>query len=104
MKIEFTILRSFCLIYLRKITEKAFEMFDNKDFLVIFDKNVDLLRIVQSNFSYDAKNLKLTFRFDNIENSLIDKLLRNKPKISIKVKIKAKYNSRIFLKLICFKN
>jgi hypothetical protein len=69
----------------RKCIEKPVELFDNKDYLIRFDKNEDLLRIVQSNFVYDAEHLKLSFRFDNIEHHLIDKLLRNKPKMDLNV-------------------
>lgn len=51
------------------------ENFDNANNLILFDKTGDLMRIVQSNFSYDSKNLKYIFRYESIEYKLIDRFV-----------------------------
>ncbi len=58
----------------------------NFDYLLKNTSN-DLTRIVQANFSYDSKNLKCIFKYDNIEGQIIDKYLRTKPNIELKVRI-----------------
>lgn len=65
------------------VMQQGIENFDTLTNLIVFDKTGDLMRIVQSNFSYDSKNLKFIFRYENIEHQLIDRFLRNKPKINL---------------------
>lgn len=65
------------------IIQQGIENFENLANLIVFDKSSDLMRIIQSNFSYDSKNLKFIFRYENIEHQLIDRLLRNKPKVNL---------------------
>ena len=72
---------------IRYFETKNCELFDNKDYLVVTNKTNDLSRIVQANFSYDSKNLKCIFKYDNIESQIIDKYLRTKPKIDLNVRI-----------------
>ncbi len=59
------------------------DMFENADLIIKFDENNDLFRLVQANFMYDSKNLKCVYKFRNIENQLINRYLRAKPKIDI---------------------
>ena len=61
----------------------SIDMFENADLIVKFDENNDLFRLVQANFMYDSKNLKCIYKFRNIENQLINRYLRAKPKIDI---------------------
>ena len=73
---------------IKKVTvfeTKNSELFENKDYLIISNKVADLSRIVQANFSYDSKNLKCIFKYDNIESQIIDKYLRTKPNIELNV-------------------
>lgn len=65
------------------IIQQGIENFENLANLIVFDKSSDLMRIIQSNFSYDSKNLKFIFRYENIEHQLIDRFLRNKPKVNL---------------------
>ena len=65
------------------IIHQGIESFENLANLIVFDKSSDLMRIIQSNFSYDSKNLKFIFRYENIEHQLIDRFLRNKPKVNL---------------------
>ena len=75
--------------------EKKSELFDNRDYLVITNKTNDLSRIVQANFSYDSKNLKCVFKYDNIESQIIDKYLRTKPNIDLNTIPKFEYSDEI---------
>ena len=54
------------------------EEFQNNDFIIKFDKNTELLRLIQANFSYDSRILKCLFQYKNIENQIIDRYLRSK--------------------------
>ena len=65
---------------------KNTELFENRDYLIITNMANDLSRIVQANFSYDSKNLKCIFKYDNIESQVIDKYLRTKPNIELNVR------------------
>ena len=71
---------------MRIFETKNAELFENKDYLIITNMANDLSRIVQSNFSYDSKNLKCIFKYDNIESQIIDKYLRTKPNIDLNVR------------------
>ena len=59
------------------------ELFENKELIIYFDENNDLFRLVQANFTYDLKNLKCIYKYKNIENQLINRYLRSKPKIDL---------------------
>lgn len=61
----------------------SIDMFENADLIVKFDENNDLFRLVQANFTYDSKLLKCIYKFRNIENQLINRYLRAKPKIDL---------------------
>lgn len=61
------------------------KLFDNPEYIIQFYENDDLLRIIQSNFSYDSKNSKCMFRYENITNQIIDKYFQTKPLINILV-------------------
>lgn len=63
--------------------QQDIENFENQSKLIVFDKYGDLMRILQSNFNYDARNLKFIFYYENIEHQIIDRFLRNKPKINL---------------------
>lgn len=76
---------------------KQADLFETKEFLINFDKGSDLLRLVQSSFYYDSKNLQFIFRYDNIEHQIIDKYLRSKPLIDLSVSsVFSQYNSKNF--------
>lgn len=62
------------------------KLFDNPEYLIHFDENDDLLRIIQTNFTYDSKNSKCIFRYENITNQIIDKYFQTKPLINITVR------------------
>ena len=79
---------------------KKFQEFENKEFCVEFDRNKDFLRIIQANFNYDSKNLKYLFNFENIEKQLIDRFLRMKPEIDLKVTLKKTLNFKNFSLLL----
>ena len=64
---------------------KNIELFKNKDLVIVFDKNNDLFRIIQANFTYDSKQLKCVFQYGNIENQIIDRYIRTKPLIDLAV-------------------
>ncbi len=64
---------------------KNAELFENRDYLVT-TSTTNLSRIVQSNFSYDSKNLKCIFKYDKIESQIIDKYVRTKPNINLNVR------------------
>ena len=66
---------------------KNIELFKNKDLVIVFDKNNDLFRIIQANFTYDAKMLKCVFQYGNIENQIIDRYVRTKPMIDLHVSV-----------------
>lgn len=74
---------------------RSIELMDNKTHLITFDKNGDLLRIVQSNFTYDSNNVKFIFRYENIEFQIVDKYLRNKCKIDINKMFVFEYSDEI---------
>lgn len=67
----------------------------NSDYLIKFDKNDDLLRIVRSNFTYDSEKLLLSFRYDNIEYQIIDKIVRNKPRVDLRTLPRFEYSDEI---------
>ena len=66
---------------------KNIELFKNKDLVIVFDKNNDLFRIIQANFTYNAKLLKCVFQYGNIENQIIDRYVRTKPMIDLQVSL-----------------
>lgn len=70
-------------ISIRNNDQKLIEDFENKEFIIRFEKETDLLDLVQSNFSYDSRNLKCLFQYKDIENQLVDRYLRRKPLINI---------------------
>jgi hypothetical protein len=74
---------------------KSTDLFDNRDYLIITSKTNDLSRIVQANFSYDSKNLKCIFKYEQIESQIVDKYLRTKPNISLSSIPKFEYSDEI---------
>lgn len=61
---------------------RSIEEFQEKEFIIKFGKQTDLLGLVQGNFSYDSRELKCLFQYKNIENRLIDRYLRKKPMVN----------------------
>lgn len=61
---------------------RSIEEFQEKEFIIKFGKQTDLLGLVQGNFSYDSRELKCLFQYKNIENRLIDRYLRRKPMVN----------------------
>lgn len=72
-----------CKIKLKNILIKPAHFFDNESELISFDKHSDLLRILQSNFSFNSLELKFVFPYEKIENSILDKYLRSKAQIDL---------------------
>lgn len=68
---------------LSKIMTKPAHLFDSLSQTISFDKKSDLLRILQSNFSYNSQELKLVFRYEKIENQILDRYLRSKAQIDL---------------------
>ncbi len=60
---------------------KSVGEFENKEFVIHFNTQTDLVDLVQSNFTYDSRNLKCLFQF----------------KVIIKLSMKKKYLSSINL-------
>jgi hypothetical protein len=74
---------------------KNIELFKNKELVIVCDKNNDLFRIVQANFTYDPKQLRCIFRYDNIENQIIDRYVRTKPLINLETLPMFEYSDEI---------
>ena len=55
-----------------KDDEVELKHFENPEFVISITED-ELLRVVQSNFSFDSKNSKCLFRFENISNKIIEK-------------------------------
>lgn len=64
-----------------KVDLQQLEINDN----VIYYEEAQLANIIKSNYTYDSKESKLNFNFDNITNLVIQKILRDKPLIDLKV-------------------
>ena len=64
-----------------KDDEVELKHFENPEFVISITED-ELLRVVQSNFSFDSKNSKCLFRFENISNKIIEKF-QDKPLISL---------------------
>lgn len=76
-------------------SSQPIENFDNPNNIILFDKNRDLMRIVLSNFRYDSKELRYIFRYDNIEYQLIDRYLRNRPRVDKSSLFEFEYSDEI---------
>jgi hypothetical protein len=46
---------------------KSVEEFEKEEFIIQFDTQTDLLDLVQSNFTYDSRNLKCLFQYKVIK-------------------------------------
>lgn len=77
------ILKNFFINFRHEIFDV--KLFENPEYIIQFEENDDLLRIIQFNFSYDSKNSKCIFRYENITNQIIDKYFQTKPLINIPV-------------------
>jgi hypothetical protein len=64
-----------------KVDPKQLEINDN----IIHYEETQLINIIKSNYTYDSKESKLNFNFENITNLIIQKILRDKPLIDVKV-------------------
>jgi hypothetical protein len=73
----------------------SIELFENPDLIIKFDENNDLFRLVHANFWYDSKNLKCVYKFKNIENQIINRYLRAKPKINLQAMELFEYSDEI---------
>lgn len=74
-----------CNIFIQSHEIVDVKLFENNEYIIQFDENDDLLRIIQSNFTYDSKNSKCIFRYENITNQVIDRFFQTKPLINVKV-------------------
>ncbi|RMZ93472.1 E3 ubiquitin-ligase RNF213-like [Brachionus plicatilis] len=72
-----------CKKKLSHIPTKSAQLFDDQSQLITFDKQSDLLRVLQSNFSYKSTELKFVFRYESIENQIMDKYMRSKAQIDL---------------------
>lgn len=66
---------------LSQVITRPAHLFESQSQIISFNKNSDLLRILQSNFSYNSQELKLVFRYEKIENQILDRYLRSKAQI-----------------------
>ncbi len=77
-------------ILIKISSKKRFETvditeFDNQENIIPFSEGAaDLQKIVQSNFSFDSKNSRCEFRYEQITNQLIDRFLQSKPLVDMK--------------------
>lgn len=59
---------------------KQFDIVEN---IISFSENNDLLRIIQTNFTFESEKEKKIFRFDCITDQISDRYFQSKPVISI---------------------
>lgn len=60
-------------------------MIVNKDYVVNIESVNELLRIVQSNFTFDSAQSTFSFRFDSISDQIIQRYFQRRPLIDLDV-------------------
>lgn len=62
-------------------------LIENKDYLIDFDSNEEVLKILKSNFTYDSKESRYLFQFENINEIFINRYIKYKPFISTRIPV-----------------
>lgn len=60
---------------------------EDEEYLIDLDPDSDFLRILKSNFIYDSKESRYWFEFENINDRIIDRYLKNKPYFNIDIPV-----------------
>jgi hypothetical protein len=58
-------------------------MFDKEDNIIVYE-DIELLKIIKHNYSYDKESKKWFFKFEKISNLICDTFFKNKPKCNLK--------------------
>ena len=82
---------------IKRVTSESIDvsLFENKEHVITFEENSDLLRIIHYNFTYDSKAYKCIFNYENITNQIVERYLQTKQLIDMKTLPLFEYSDEI---------